>query len=483
MIRRSVCWMLAKHSFFSAVSNRPVQLLMGLILLLLLYANISSYTQYRQQITTRNYYRELVRNHWEEMPDKHPHRMAHYGYIAFRSIDPLSLFDRGIDTYAGNAIFLEAHKQNTVNFSEAGLSTGLLRFGEITQSMILQLLVPLLLFFIGFGAIAADRENGTLKMLFSQGTSWKELLLGKCLGLWLLAMVFLLVGMFLLVGTSLSIPELEMNTDWWIRSIGLLLLYSVYFWSIAAIATWVSAISKSARLALVSLIGMWLLMGIILPRAIQSGASWVFPAPSKIHFDSMVEQELIKKGDSHDPNDPYYKALKDSVLRAHNVSSIEELPFNYSGFQMKEGERISTELYNQQMAVLQDIYKKQNNLSRLAGWVNPFMPIRLCSMSFSGTDFSSYTRFQTEAENYRYRLAQQMNDWQIQYISNKKPAPGEKGPAISRDFWKAFPAFTYPSTNWKKGLQEAGYSLLMLLAWFLFSVWLLIFRSQKLNVL
>lgn len=483
MIRRSVCWMLAKHSFFSAVSNRPVQLLMGLILLLLLYANISSYIQYRQQITTRNYYRELVRNHWEEMPDKHPHRMAHYGYIAFRSIDPLSLFDRGIDTYAGNAIFLEAHKQNTVNFSEAGLSTGLLRFGEITQSMILQLLVPLLLFFIGFGAIAADRENGTLKMLFSQGTSWKELLLGKCLGLWLLAMVFLLVGMFLLVGTSLSIPELEMNTDWWIRSIGLLLLYSVYFWSIAAIATWVSAISKSARLALVSLIGIWLLMGIILPRALQSGASWVFPAPSKIHFDSMVEQELIKKGDSHDPNDPYYKALKDSVLRAHNVSSIEELPFNYSGFQMKEGERISTELYNQQMAVLQDIFKKQNNLSRLAGWVNPFMPIRLCSMSFSGTDFSSYVRFQTEAENYRYQLAQQMNDWQIQYISNKKPAPGEKGPAISRDFWKAFPAFAYPSTNWKQGLQEAGYPLLMLLAWFLFSVWLLIFRSQKLNPL
>ena len=45
----------------------------------------------------------------------------------FRLKHPLSTFDFGIESYTGNAVFLEAHRQNMVNFSEAGFSTGLLR--------------------------------------------------------------------------------------------------------------------------------------------------------------------------------------------------------------------------------------------------------------------------------------------------------------------------------------------------------------------
>lgn len=483
MIRSSIVWMLAKYEFSAAISNRAVRFLLGLIIALLIYGTITAYTQFREQRISATYYRELVRKHWEEMPDKHPHRMAHYGYIAFRTIDPLSLFDKGMDNYAGNAIFLEAHKQNTVNFSEAGLSTGMLRFGEISQAMVLQLLLPLLLFFIGFGTIATDRENGTLKIIFSQGTSWKELLIGKCLGIWFIGASVLLITLVQLLASSWKMPDLTMNADWWIRIFILFLLYSVYYWIIAAMTVWVSSVSSSARLSLVSLIGIWLLLGTIIPRAIQAGGSWLFPAPSKIKFDAEVEKELIKKGDSHDPNDPYYKALKDSVLRANNVSSIEDLPFNYSGFQMKEGERISAQLYNQQMELVLDTYRKQNTASRFSALINPFIPIRLSSMAVSGTDFAAYQRFQTAAEQYRYQLAQQMNDWQIKYISNKKPEPGTKGPSISRDFWKDFPDFTYETTNWKQAIKESLLSLYFLIAWFMFSFWLLVVRSKKLNAL
>jgi ABC-2 type transport system permease protein len=75
--------------------------------------------------------------------------MAHFGTFAFRLKHPLSIFDFGLESYMGNAVFLEAHKQNTVNFSEAGFSTGLLRFGELSMAIILQLILPLVIFFIG----------------------------------------------------------------------------------------------------------------------------------------------------------------------------------------------------------------------------------------------------------------------------------------------------------------------------------------------
>src|SRR5688500_20315168 len=116
------------------------------------------------------------------MPDKHPHRIAYYGYIAFRAKHLLSIFDFGTESYTGNAVFLEAHKQNTVNFSEASFSTGLLRFGEISMAMLLQVILPLIIFFLGFVAVASERENGTLKVLLCQGAGWTEIVFATSLG-------------------------------------------------------------------------------------------------------------------------------------------------------------------------------------------------------------------------------------------------------------------------------------------------------------
>ena len=138
-------------------------------LFLVLYAAVTGYQTYNAQNEIRSQFQQQARKSWEANPDKHPHRMAHFGSFAFRQKHPISMFDFGIENYTGNAVFLEAHKQNTVNFSEAGFSTGLLRFGEISLSMLLQVLLPLILFFLGFNAVAQQREDSTLKILLSQG--------------------------------------------------------------------------------------------------------------------------------------------------------------------------------------------------------------------------------------------------------------------------------------------------------------------------
>ena len=189
-MRRRILLLLAHQVIKTAFTNKAVLLLMGLVAALLVYATVSGVMTYQEQTETRVQFQKEVREHWEEAPDKHPHRMAHYGYIAFRAKHPLSIFDFGVESYTGNAVFLEAHKQNSVNFSEASFSTGLLRFGEMSTAAVLQVLVPLVIFFLGFGLIAADRENGTLKLLLSQGASWAEIIAGRSLGLMGIAMCF-----------------------------------------------------------------------------------------------------------------------------------------------------------------------------------------------------------------------------------------------------------------------------------------------------
>ncbi|MCG2615480.1 DUF3526 domain-containing protein [Terrimonas sp. NA20] len=480
-MRRSLLILFARQVVKNALSNKAVLLLLAIIVLLLIYAGYSGSKIYADQTASRIRYQKEVRAQWENMPDKHPHRMAHYGYIAFRPKHPLSVFDFGIESYTGNAVFLEAHKQNSVNFSEAGFSTGMFRFGEISLAMILQVLLPLVIFFIGFDTIAADRENGTLKILLSQGATWKEVIFGKAFGLLAIALPLLFFAMVILITAGISVPSMLFGADEWLRAMLITFIYSVYFVVISLIAVLLSSVSKTARLALVSLIGIWLLFVVILPRASQAAGAAIFPSLSKVEFEAGIESDLIKKGDSHDPNDPYYKGLKDSLLKAYKVDSLVQLPFNYSGFQMKEGERISAEIYQQHLLSLLDNYKRQNSVSRVAAFINPFAAQRNLSMGLSGTDFNTYSWFQQQAEEYRYNLAQQMNDLQIKLISNRRPEQHEAPHSISRDHWRAFADFDYKRPSLRKVLNDESLSLLALLAWAAALVILVFVISKKLK--
>ncbi|TDH18397.1 DUF3526 domain-containing protein [Segetibacter sp. 3557_3] len=446
--------------------------------LLLAYAAITGYSNYVVQNDIRESYQHKARESWESNPDKHPHRMAHFGTFAFRTKHPLSIFDFGLESFTGSAIFLEAHKQNTVNFSEAGFSTGLLRFGEISMAMLLQVILPLIIFFLGFGAVAADRENGTLKMVLTQGASWMEIIVGKTLGLMSVSILFytpvIIVSCVLLALTNHD----EVGAEVLLRLAVITLAYFLLYWVISTIAVTVSTSSNSARQGLFKLLGLWLVFAILLPRITQAIGGTVYPGASKVEFETAIESDLIEAGDSHNPDDPHYKAIKDSVLRAHQVDSIQQLPFNYSGFIMQEGERLSAAIYNGHLQSLLQTYEKQNALANSTAWINPLAAIKVISSVFSGTDFYSYTNFQSAAERYRYRLAQEMNALQIKLIPNTKPRDNEQPFSISRDHWQAFPDFENSHVQRGVLFQNAAAALAALALWSTLTI-LIILRSAK----
>jgi ABC-2 type transport system permease protein len=455
---------IAKQVAISVLKTRSARRLIGLMCILSAFSVCTGYRQtaHHKQVSTE--YRHEVRKNWENNPDKHPHRMAHYGYIAFRAKHPLSFFDSGIESYTGNAVFLEAHRQNTVNFSEASLSTGMLRFGEISAAMVLQVLLPLMIFFWGFGLIAAERENGILKMTLSQGVSRSELLAGKTLGLLAVSCPVYLAAAVAGLLLVLRLAPFE-TTEVYSRFAWMMLIYAVYMLICCLLAVLVSARSTSSKSALIHLIGFWLLFTLVLPRFSQELSRGLHPAPSKVVFEAAVEAELIQQGDSHNPDDPHYKALKDSLLKTYNVDSVQQLPFNYSGYVMKEGEKISTQIYLKHQRSLLDIYQKQQDVVRSIALINPFMALKNLSMALAGTDFAAYIDFQAQTEAYRYRLAQQMNDWQIQMIGNKKLGEKDRPYFIGREYWKQFPDFEYRFLSLATVLRNEQLALTTLLIW------------------
>ncbi len=469
----------ARHFLKNAFKSKVIYIMLAIFMLLTAYAAVSGITNYSEQNAIRLEHQQKARQSWEANPDKHPHRMAHFGSFAFRMKQPLSVFDYGIESFTGNAIFLEAHRQNSVNFSDAGFSTGTLRFGELSMAMLLQLVLPLILFFLGFSLVVAERENGTLKILLSQGAQWKEILIGKSLGLFSLALLFLspivLITILFLIFSEAS----ALATDSWQRAIVLFLGYTLFLLILSIMSIVVSTTSNSSKNALLTLLGIWLIMVVLVPKTTQAIGNAIYPTPSKLSFQSAVERDVLKKGDSHNPNDPYFNRLRDSVLAVHKVDDITELPFNYGGFVMREGEKTSANLYKKHHDSLLFIYEKQNNISRYTALLNPFAAIKNISMAFTGTDFKGYVDFQNQAETYRYQLAQEMNELQMEYIGARVESSEGKTNVVGHEHWEEFPDFAHRMQPFKSSVQEASTGIFSLLIWVIASFLGLFYLSKK----
>lgn len=470
--------LLAKQFCKDVFQQQAVYLLLLLFAVLVAYASFTGYRQMTSQNAIRKTYQQAIRRSWEDNPDKHPHRMAHYGSFALRYKHPLSMFDAGMESYLGNAVYLEAHKQNSIIYSEASFSTGMLRLGEINLAMLLQIVLPIILFFIGYNAIAADRENGTLKILLSQGAQWKQLLLGRSLGLFAIAALFFM-PVFIIAAVLLLLHKSPVaNGGEAVRLITVITSYIVFFMVLCAGTVLISASSKTAKASLIKLLSVWLLLAIVVPKAIQTIGTVVFPIPAKVDFETAVEKDVLKQGDSHNPDDPFYKNFRDSVLRANNVDSTYKLKFNFGGLVGKKGEQLSSETYVKHQDSLYRIYNRQINFSKLFSFVNPFAALRHQSMTISGTDFTAYTHFQKQAEQYRYKLAQQMNEWQIELIPNKAPKEGSHAMHIDKKHWQEFPDFNYQYNSITQVLQSSIVSSVALLCWLLITL-LFVARLSK----
>lgn len=469
---------IAKKTWKEILSKRETQWIVLLLNVTLLtttsihYYDTTHHNEHTEELSGE------VREKWEGNPEKHPHRMAHYGYVVFRQKYPLSFFDKGYDHYFGNSVFLEAHKQNTVNFSEHGFSNSLLAFGEISAGMLLQLLLTLLILFWGYGMISRERESGMLKLMLTQGVSLRSVALGKAIGLFYLSLL-VVIPVFVLTLVFISVdPHTDVSGEAFVRYLSLLGFYLLYFFILCICTVLVSATVSSSRLSLTLLVGYWLFFIVVFPKLSVYTGENMYPSLSKVEFDIKVKKETLKNGDSHNPNDPYFNRLRDSLLLAYRVDSVQALPINYGGFVMKQGEKLSSKIYNEQKDQLVQTYIKQQNFMKWGAVISPFIAIKNISVALSGTSYVDYAHFEKQAEEYRYFLAQYLNDLHIKYISNNIKSSADKRSALDPKYWKEMKDFEYKFTAMGSIIHQEVLSILSLVCW-LVGGYALLYRLRK----
>ncbi|BDB24560.1 DUF3526 domain-containing protein [Cupriavidus sp. P-10] len=472
-------WLIAREEWRLMRRDKVAVASLALVLLLAFAAILSAWEHHRDVSAQQARYQQQADREFASQPDRHPHRMAHYGHYLFRPLGPLAVFDPGIDLYTGRSLYLEAHRQNSANFGEVRQSSLLVRFGQLSPAFVLQVLAPLLLIFAGHGVLARERESGVLRVLLAQGVRGGELVRGKVLAVAGVALAVLLPAAAVLAWMALARPG-----DAPLSALLAALLVAAYagwllLWSL--LVTVVSAWCRRSRDALLVLLALWAVLVVMLPRAVPDLVNAVVALPTRLESTIAVERELAAIGDSHDPDDPYYNGFRQQVLAQYGVRRVEDLPVNYKGLLKTEGERLTSALFDRHAKAAFALQFRQGRLTDTLGWLSPAFALRRLSMTVAATDLHGYRDFLQQGERYRYGLVQALNRLeaeQIRYADAVDPARENR---IDHHHWQDLPAFAYVPPSLAGTVQRALAPALVLLAWLAAWLWLARVAARRLE--
>lgn len=477
----SVARLVAANEWRQMRRSRVAQLAVLVLLALSAVAILTSIAHRDASDELRARFQAQADAEFDGQPARHPHRMVHYGHFVFRSLPPLAAFDAGVDAFTGSTIFLEGHRQNSANFGDVRQSSLLARFGQLTPAFVLQALAPLVLIFIGFGTVAREREQGTLRLLAANGVTGSALLLGKARALsrvaaLMLSPVVIALGWLIVAEAAPVLPSLL-----------ILGAYTAYLAIWVTLVVVVSSLCRNTRAALVVLLALWTLTTVLLPRVAPDVALGAAPLPTRLETDIAIQRDLRKIGDSHNPDDPHFARYKAQVLQQYGVESVEELPINFRGLLAVEGERLTSSLFERYAAQQFALQRQQGTVATAFGLLSPAIALRSLSMAAAGTDLEGHRRFLQQAEAYRYDIVQRLNRLQAEAVTydddsnrNSDPEAGRRV-RIDPEHWHAVPDFTYRAATTGEKLQAAMPGLLLVLVWLAAAVALFRFATLRLE--
>jgi ABC-2 type transport system permease protein len=450
--------LIARRQLGAIRQDGYVVFLLGLVIALGLVAALGARHYAANETEQRDRYQAMVDRQWVEQPERHPHRVIHYGFLVFREQAPLEFFDPGVSDYAGTSLYLEGHRQNTANFGEARHATGMSRLGRLTPASVLALLLPLLVVVAGFAAVSAEREGGTLGVLLTQGATPTQILAGKVLAtgaVGALATFPVALAVAVMAGPGLESPASVTRLG------ALAAIYAVYLAGWVLVTVLVSAVRTSSRSALAQLLALWVVICIAAPRMAASVAGALYPLPSRAELTAQVEQALNEVGDSHRPDDPFFRSLREEYLERYQVGAVEDLPVNWRGVLSRESEALSSRVFEDHRQELVKGHLRQNGVLAWSGFLSPYLAARDLSMGIAGSGPEATEAFLAQAEAHRYTIIQRLNELHISEIRLEN----DRAQRLSREHWEEFPVFDTEPPPLGGALENRSVSLAALGLW------------------
>jgi ABC-2 type transport system permease protein len=396
---------------------------------------------------------------WLTQGPRNPHSAAHFAQWAFRPMGAPALLDPGTNSYAGSAIWLEAHARNPAAARAVEDRVGALDLGTFSVAWVLQTIAPLLLLVLAAGTLARERERGTLRLLLATGVEGRRLTAAKAqalvqLSAWLVLPLLAVATLAVLLAPQPMTADDGLRIGLWVAT------YALYLAIGVLIGVAISARAQSVAAALVLAIGVWTVAVPIAPRVAATFAEAVAPVPSGERFWSGITTEIREGGAGVLSAEARNAAFRAALLARYGVTDVKDLPISFSGANLDMNERHGNTVFARHYADLEGVYARQRAIMRAFTIVSPTVALQNVSSALAGTDNAHGAFFAAQAEAERQRVVNALNrDLMIN---------GARNPAYKADvsLWRQFGPFEPRPLPVTLALAKVWPDLLILLAWF-----------------
>lgn len=429
------------------------------------YVRASEYERDRAAATA------LDRTSWLAQGARDPHGAAHFSQWAFRPLRAPALLDPGTLPHVGSAIWMEAHARNPPAFRPIEDRLASLDLGEFSAAWVLQTVAPLLVLVLAAGAVARERERGTLRLMLASGLPAGTLVGAKARGLARIGALILVPLLAVAAAAAALAPE-PPSTEDLVRIMLWCAVHAVYLLIAVGVGVAMSARARAVAPALLALIALWLVAVPLAPRAAAGLAETLYPTPSGARFWTQIQADIRDGVDGSGSAEERRAAFETQVLRRYGVARTADLPVNFRGLTLEEGERFGNRVFDRRFAELEASYRRQRDVMRIASVLTPVVAVQNLSMALAGTDNVHAQDFARQAEAERRSVVTRLNrDVLVNGV-------GQTAYRADDRLWRTFRPFDPVPTSIQPALAASWPDALILAAWLALSI-LLVSRAGR----
>ena len=338
----------------------------------------------------------------------------------YRAPDPMQIFVSGLDYDIGRWSGVSGEKGAKLKNSAYSDDPIYAIFRFIDFAFIVQFVLTLFAVLFTFNAINGEREDGTLKLVFSNSVSGAQYLTAKAIGSWLGLVIPIsipiLLGLLLIL--FYGIP---LTIDHWLR-IGLFLSLSLLlFTCFIFLGVFISSLTKRSAVSFLAALVVWVVFIMIVPRTGVMAAGNIIKVPRVAEIDGQIS------GFSKERWEEFYQGSEERWEDSQNNSSDDDAFDDETLWARMETEdslrkEIEKEIDQYGLRLREDLRQRKAAQEKLAFVLSRFSPAsayQLGAMTLAGTDIRVKNRYEDAINEYRNQF--------YQFVERKQSETGDDG--------------------------------------------------------
>ncbi len=351
------------------------------------------------------------------------HDATSWGHLStkvFRAPDPMQIFIAGLDYDIGRRADVTDESSTRLRHSVYSDDPIYAVFRFIDFSFIVQVVLSLFAILFTFNAINGEREDGTLKLVFSNSVTRAKYLIGKCIGSWLGLTIPILIPI-LLGFLIILLYKIPLSFDHWLKIFSFLVMSMMLFSFFIVLGVFISALTRHSAISFLLSLVIWLVFVMIIPRAGVMAASHFIHVPRLAEIESQIDgyskqrweefvRDMEKTWDNEEFNPDNEGELSDEALwsRMERHDSLHK--------------EVEADIMAYDRKVNEELRQRKIQQERLAFALSRFSPVsayQLGMMSLAGTNIDMKTRYEDAINNYRRQF--------FEFVDHKKEETGDDG--------------------------------------------------------